>query len=76
MNPQHPLRAGTHALISGQTLKSQEPVLFINYLLSVPRVELPNQIKTTGRAGGQEADKVPEWSPLQLVGTHHGGRAP
>lgn len=74
MNPQHPLRAGIHALISGQTLKSQEPVLFINYLLSVPRAEPPSQIK--GRAGGQEADKVPEWSPLRLVGTHRGGRAP
>lgn len=49
MNPQHPLRAGTHALISGQTLKSQEPVLFINYLRSVPRAEPPSQ---TGKGRG------------------------
>jgi hypothetical protein len=36
-------------LISSQTLKSQEPVLLINYLLPELRAGLPGQIKPWGR---------------------------
>lgn len=66
----------TSPLISDQTSKSQEPVLFVNYLLSVLRAGLPGQIKPQGRGRGPGNTQGAGVEPLHPVGTHHSGHAP
>lgn len=66
----------TSPLISDQTSKSQEWVLFANYLLSVLRAGLPGQIKPQGRGRGPGNTQGAGVEPLHPVGTQCGGHAP